>query len=175
MRWRIPLVVALVAFVAVSCDQQPVEPPTDEAAATPMFAPQDGNGNKRIFNFDDFYEDWVDCGGGVSLDLRDITWAQRFPYSGWTDNGRKKFVWHIELTYTNAETGRSFKVHDVGPDKWYADKDGNIIHTISGRSVTGSGYIGHVVEDDESGDIISVSGRPFNWDDADALACEKLM
>ena len=41
MRWRIPLVVALALFVAVSCDQQPVEPPadqmTDQTAEVPAF------------------------------------------------------------------------------------------------------------------------------------------
>ena len=35
MRWRIPLIVALVAFVAVSCDQQPVEPESDTGITTP--------------------------------------------------------------------------------------------------------------------------------------------
>jgi hypothetical protein len=43
MRWRIPLIVALVAFVAVSCDQQPVEPPVDQGAeATFDFTNNDG-------------------------------------------------------------------------------------------------------------------------------------
>ena len=37
MRWRIPLVVVLALFVAVSCDQQPVEPPTDQVAEAPAF------------------------------------------------------------------------------------------------------------------------------------------
>jgi hypothetical protein len=37
MRWQIPLVVALVAFVAVSCDQQPVEPQADQVAEAPAF------------------------------------------------------------------------------------------------------------------------------------------
>ena len=174
MRWRIPLVVALVAFVAVSCDQQPVEPPTDDAAATPLYSPADGDGNKRVFEWDDYYEGFVDCGGGVYLDLHDNGFAQRTPASGTTDKGRKKWVWHINLTYINPVTGKSFTVHDVGPDKWYVDKDGNVIHTITGRSVTGSGVIGHVVLDDETDEILSVSGKPFNWDDADALACKKL-
>ena len=37
MRWQIPLVVALVTFVAVSCDQQPVEPLADQVAEAPAF------------------------------------------------------------------------------------------------------------------------------------------
>ena len=31
MRWRIPFLLALVAFVAVSCDQQPVAPDADDS------------------------------------------------------------------------------------------------------------------------------------------------
>ncbi len=38
MRWRIPLVAVLALFVAVSCDQQPVEP---EPAETALFAGAD--------------------------------------------------------------------------------------------------------------------------------------
>jgi hypothetical protein len=36
MRWRIPLLLALAAFVAVSCDQQPVEPAAEQVAEAPM-------------------------------------------------------------------------------------------------------------------------------------------
>jgi hypothetical protein len=37
MRWRIPLVVALVVVVAQSCDQQPVEPSQATAASAPNY------------------------------------------------------------------------------------------------------------------------------------------
>ena len=49
MRWRIPLVVALAAFVAVSCDQQPVEPAAEQVAeATFDFSNNPDNGNPNI-------------------------------------------------------------------------------------------------------------------------------
>jgi len=35
MRWRIPLVVVLALFVAVSCDQQPVGPMAEQVAEAP--------------------------------------------------------------------------------------------------------------------------------------------
>ena len=35
MRWRIPFVVALVLFVAVNCDQQPIEPAEEAVAEAP--------------------------------------------------------------------------------------------------------------------------------------------
>jgi len=40
MRWRIPAVFTLALFVAVSCDQQPIEPSSAAAAVpvTPLFA-----------------------------------------------------------------------------------------------------------------------------------------
>jgi len=37
MRWQIPLVVVLATFVAVSCDQQPVEPAAEQVAEAPAF------------------------------------------------------------------------------------------------------------------------------------------
>jgi hypothetical protein len=42
MSWRIPVVVALALFVAVSCDQQPVEPAAEHVAeaASPLFSSQ---------------------------------------------------------------------------------------------------------------------------------------
>jgi len=67
MRWRIPLVAALALFVAVSCDQQPVEPAADQVAEAPAFnysngavvfrgdigcAVVDGNGNWFPQTFD---------------------------------------------------------------------------------------------------------------------------
>ena len=57
MRWRIPLVVALALFVAVSCDQQPVEP----------VAPEDASFAAQVFHFSGTFVDEFDtvipCGG----------------------------------------------------------------------------------------------------------------
>jgi hypothetical protein len=52
MRWRIPLALALVSFLAVSCDQQPVEPTGDVAVATtPTFDWMNNpdNGNIKVY------------------------------------------------------------------------------------------------------------------------------
>jgi len=51
MRWRIPLVAVLALFVAVSCDQQPVEP-MDDLTAAPAFNYMNNDGlfaNGKIF------------------------------------------------------------------------------------------------------------------------------
>ena len=45
MRWRIPLVVVLALFVAVSCDQQLVEPEVDQVVETPAFNYMNGPAN----------------------------------------------------------------------------------------------------------------------------------
>lgn len=56
MRWRIPLVAVLALFVAVSCDQQPVEPPADQAAEAPAFNFSNGPnepGNSGVFRWEE--------------------------------------------------------------------------------------------------------------------------
>jgi hypothetical protein len=55
MRWRIPLALVLLAFVAVSCDQQPVEPIGEQSVAeapTFDFTNNPDNGNPRIFRYE---------------------------------------------------------------------------------------------------------------------------
>ena len=75
MRWRISLVVALVTFVAVSCDQQPVEPAAEQVAEAPAFNFMNGPlnpGNSGI----DRWNGWswgalVDFDEGLILRLYD--------------------------------------------------------------------------------------------------------
>lgn len=60
MRWRIPLVVVLALFVAVSCDQKLVEPAADQVAEAPAFNWMNNpdNGNIRI---DRGETHWIMC------------------------------------------------------------------------------------------------------------------
>jgi hypothetical protein len=55
MHWRILLVAVLALFVAVSCDQQPVEPPTDQVLTAPTFNFMNGpaNAGPRVFRYQD--------------------------------------------------------------------------------------------------------------------------
>ena len=74
MRWRIPLVVALALFVAVSCDQQPVEPAAEQIAEAPALNFMNGPenpGNSPVYRFNDIGPnsvfdfaggDWWECG-----------------------------------------------------------------------------------------------------------------
>ena len=52
--------------------------------------------------------------------------------------------YQIVETFTN-ESGVSVTLHDVGPDVIWVGDDGSLLDAITGRSLTGSGYIGRVV------------------------------
>jgi hypothetical protein len=63
MRWRIPLLLSLIAIVAVNCDQQPAAPVTDQAVAeAPTFDWMNNpdNGNEKVYRS---YEDFILCIG----------------------------------------------------------------------------------------------------------------
>ena len=62
MRWRIPLVAVLALFVAVSCDQQPVEPAADQVAEAPAFNYSNNPGwlaNGKILRHDHNNFAWI--------------------------------------------------------------------------------------------------------------------
>lgn len=171
MRWRIPLVAVLALFVAVSCDQQPVEPPTDAAAATPLFAPK-SNANKEVWAFQFYWT--VDCGGGQILDV-DFSGTGQFMLK----NGKKNIelnVWHNTWLYTNA-AGDTFRWIDTGPDRFYYNDDGDLIITVTGTS-TASGpgrdevNVGHMVYNMDTEQVEFIAGRDLGL--LDDMACEAL-
>jgi hypothetical protein len=61
---------------------------------------------------------------------------------------------NIRISYTNPETGETFRITDAGPDI-----EGDDTVAIIGRSITGSGVIGRVVFDLETGEILFEAGR----------------
>ncbi|MGB5301879.1 MAG: hypothetical protein WBP10_18055 [Thermoanaerobaculia bacterium] len=75
MRWRIPLIVALVSFVALSCDQQPVEPVPDQVAEAPALNFMNGPenpGNSPVYRFRDYgYGSVFDFDRGLRVRLYD--------------------------------------------------------------------------------------------------------
>lgn len=66
-------------------------------------------------------------------------------------------VFHIEQTVSNAE-GETVRLLDVGPDLYYLE-DGVLHVAITGRSLTGSGVIGRVVINIETGEVVFQAGR----------------
>jgi len=66
MRWRIPLVVALVAFVVVGCDQQPVEPPSGATVNAPSFKAEPSHSK---FVIEDSFTGFIECGADELVDF----------------------------------------------------------------------------------------------------------
>ncbi|MEJ2548509.1 MAG: hypothetical protein P8125_11980 [Gemmatimonadota bacterium] len=78
MRWRIPLVLALVALVSVSCEQQPVEPQNEQVSeATFDFLNNPDNGNPRITRYEDY---WRFCWSDADSEYRYRVCHVSFPY-----------------------------------------------------------------------------------------------
>lgn len=63
------------------------------------------------------------------------------------------------LTFTNPATGTSVTLHDVGPDLVWFSKDGSLLIASIGRSLGGSGYIGRLVFNLDTGEVVFVAGR----------------
>jgi hypothetical protein len=64
----------------------------------------------------------------------------------------------IRETFTNPTTGESVTLHDVGPDIIWVNRDGDVMLAQVGRSLTGSGFIGRVVTNLDTGVIVHVAG-----------------
>ncbi len=69
MRWRVPLLLTLIAFAAVSCDQQPASPTADQVVAeAPAFNWMNNpdNGNIKVYrDAFDFIACWTDPENGL--------------------------------------------------------------------------------------------------------------
>lgn len=66
----------------------------------------------------------------------------------------------IRDTFTNTETGASVLLRDVGPDIIWVGRDGATYIALTGRSLTGSGVIGRVVFNFDTGELIGEAGKP---------------
>ena len=67
--------------------------------------------------------------------------------------------WWIRDVFTNVETGASILLKDVGPDVIRVDRQGRFTVALTGRSLTGSGVIGRVVIDIDTGEVLHSSGK----------------
>lgn len=63
----------------------------------------------------------------------------------------------IRTTYANPATGDTYRLVDAGPDLF---KNGTV--AVIGRSITGSGVIGRVVFDADTGEILFEAGHRVN-------------
>lgn len=88
-------------------------------------------------------------------------------------NDMKLTNWHSHLVFTNLDTGETLNLVDTGPDKVF-EKDGRLFLSITGVSPTGSGWIGRVVYDMETWDIVQASGRQLHDGDFFQYVCDAL-
>jgi len=99
---------------------------------------------------------------GVDLTVTGAGWVQ-VRFFGGNSNQVELDVFHSDFRVTNGE-GDSIRILDVGPDHYYLDGDGNLIVTITGRSITGSGWIGHVVINLDTGELELAAGNELgDW------------
>lgn len=100
------------------------------------------------------------CGFAITAEVSGHILGFEFP-----DNGRSVFalnVYNQKVTYRNVATGATLRLRDIGPDRFYT-KDGRAYVAVTGRSTTGSGVIGLVVIDLETGDIVHSSGNDVGF------------
>jgi hypothetical protein len=88
------------------------------------------------------------------------------------DFAREIDNYQIVETFTNADSGAAVTLHDVGPDIATINRDGELILAQIGRSLTGSGYIGRVVVNLDTNEVLSAAGR--NMGTLEELICEPL-
>jgi len=61
--------------------------------------------------------------------------------------------------FTRVSTGRTVLLRDVGPDLWSINREGELLLALTGRSLTGSGVIGRVVVNLDTGEVEHMAGR----------------
>lgn len=98
------------------------------------------------------------CGFPVAVDFAGSVTSHVFlDTSGeWSHQVDK---WWIRDRFTNVATGATILLKDVGPDVYRIDRDGHLTIAITGRSLTGSGVIGRVVVDLDTGEVVHMAGR----------------
>jgi hypothetical protein len=62
-------------------------------------------------------------------------------------------------TLINPATGESVTLRDIGPDIFWINRDGEVVLAQIGRSLTGSGYIGRVATNLDTGEQLRVAGK----------------
>jgi hypothetical protein len=100
------------------------------------------------------------CGFAIDAQVSGHILGFEFP-----DNGRSVFalnVYNQKATYRSVATGAVLRLRDIGPDRFYT-KDGRAYVAVTGRSTTGSGVIGQVVIDLETGEIVHTAGNDVGF------------
>jgi hypothetical protein len=148
MRWRIPLVVLLALFVAVSCDEKLVEPAADQVAEAPAFNWMNNpdNGNLKIYR-DAF--DWIECwsdaeGSGEGNGLRACLGTYPLGLEPEPDCGLQQFEAPVSYQDVGSFDFDNFfnnvlKAHLQG-DVWITIRDENTAGECFGDALVAEGW-----------------------------------
>ena len=131
------------------------------ATALPAVAAPASNANRFVYEFteedslneSEFASDYC----GFDIDVVYSGWVQFKVFkAGGGDRLQDALnVYHIDIVYSSGD--RSYRVLDVGPDHSYW-VDGMLYIAITGRSLTGTGVVGHLVFNDSTGELVLQAG-----------------
>ena len=132
------------------------------ATSVPALAVPASNQNKQVYVFTE--EDALgeaaavtaECGFPIDVTITGWVQTKSFRAGGGDRQQASIDVYHSDIIYTTGD--RSFAIHDVGPDHHYW-LDGVLYVAITGRSLTGSGVIGHVIVNTETGELVFQAGN----------------
>ncbi len=113
------------------------------------------------------------CGFPVEVDAEG--WVKIIPLNT-SGNGKRQplelNIYHVSTLVFTSKWGSFTAPLDVGPDVIYME-DGVVKVALTGRSTTGSGVIGRVVLNTETGEVEFEAGRRV-YDDFVAAVCSAL-
>ena len=130
--------------------------------ALPGMAAPVSNENKVVYEFTEADAQaeaaaaTAGCGFEIDVDLTGWTQTMIFHAGGGDRQQESITVFHGDATYTAGD--KTHHIHDVGPDHYYW-VDGILYVALTGRSLTGSGVIGHVIINVETGEVLFQAGN----------------
>ena len=143
--------------VAAGCSNTDSLAPASATRSSFQQAPADGNGGKIVIPIDEQFPDFATCPNGATLSLHAVGWVQVHVLNEPNNRNLELDGLQLVLTYSNA-AGQTFVWREIGPDHFYIDDNGDLIHTISGRDGF-DGVIGHFVINETTGEVTFIAGN----------------
>jgi hypothetical protein len=161
------LAVAALCTASGCTNSEPLAP---ASSVRPRFsqAPADGNGNKLVIPIDAQFPNFVTCNGGASLDMHVVGWVQVHVFGQPGNRNVELDGLYVVFTYSNA-AGETFVWRELGPDHFYIDANGDLIHVITGHDGF-DGVIGRFVVNTTTGEVLFVAGNQSGTRDDRACA-----
>jgi hypothetical protein len=143
-----------------------VSPPTDHPLLAT--APADGNGNRLVFPVDEPFT--LDC-GAEDLTGTATGWISVRFFPQPKNRNVELDNFHVVLTYRNS-AGQTYTFVEAGPAHvWFDFDTQQFFVALIGRSA-GSGLLGRLVVNLDTGEVVFFAGNPVG--PSDDTACEAL-